>query len=776
MHDEPTRAAVPPPASSRRGARGVLAALAALLAVLAWGCGGGDDFPELEPFPPELDERMVEIRELAAETRGLAPNEGIEQGTLSPQRYERYIRDNIGEIDEELRRELEAYNTAYRLLHLIGDDEDLLESVTEVSAVGFLGLYFFEEDRLVLIDDDDTISMSEEMTLAHEYVHSFQDAAFDLDGWDELVEAEEADGAPLTQYGLTLGCLFEGDASLAEEHYAEARWGTDWPTLVAEDGASGSDEGASFDEVSPALLRYFAFDYVQCPEFVAALYERGGWDAINRAYADPPATVEQVLHVEKYEAREPAAELPRIDLTERLGASWERLTVDAFGEFDAYNHLLSITEDYWGAVDAAAGWGAGWLAVYRDTSAGADTDQSVVVHISTEWDTAVDLREYAFQLGVVINVVSEGEFELLTEDGPARWQGDGEWGYVSWDERAKRVDLLVATAPEALDLARTAVLTHAITVDDEAGSGGLAARALRLDDLGDGVAVVREEHVRAAGTVAAFERAFEPAGGAASIDLGGSTALTVESHVAAYVSASEAVLALSDARQGLSDREAEELLTRLLGVNVGPNSYRQVVLDPGRDEVASGRLIVGAYRLDVTWVRAQHEETVGTLVVMSASEALDAQDVTALAETMVARLAASGGAVDLESLRPAPLFDDEEAPAGSAEFVAELVDAVFRQQSWGALVEWSAPELNAEPGYEQTLAEAAALSGPLAGAYVIEDSATIALQLEGAAEPVPAVQYVLFGEFELGEALLELIVVEQAGELRLAGWFLQPLW
>ncbi|MDA1061346.1 MAG: hypothetical protein O2895_00270 [Chloroflexi bacterium] len=754
--------------------RRVSASLLALALVLVAACGGGDEFPELEPFPPELDNRMAEIRAGAAETRGLAPGETIEQGTLTRQRYEDYLRKRVGVIEEEQRRELEAYNTAFRLLHLIGDDEDLLESSTQIDASGVLGFYNLEDDLLVLIDADTEITRSEELTLAHEYVHSFQDAAFDLDSWDALVEAESQDGAPLTEYSTTLHCLLEGDASIAGDQYAAAQWGADWRDAVAAEDAGG--DGAAVADVSPALLRYAAFNYVQCEDFVAALHASGGWDAVDRAYAQPPTTTEQILHYEKCEAGEQATELPRVDLTERLGGTWEEMFGGAFGEFDVYNHLLSVTGDSASAAGAAEGWGAGWLTVYRSSNGTSAAEPSLVVHISTEWDTAFDLLEYTDMLGIVVDLVSEGQVEVVTEDGPVRWQGDGEWGYISWDERAKRIDLLVASAPEALDVARTAVLTHAITVAGDAGAGGLEAREPRVEDLPGAAAVAREDHVRAAGTVAAFERAFEPSGNASTIELGGSTAISIESHVAAYASVSEATLAQDAAREGLSDHEAGELLTRLLGVNIGPESYQQVTLElPLAGLAAAGRLSMGRHRLDVTWVRLQHEETVGTLVVMSASDALHAADIGPLADAMMPRLMAPAGSVDLGALRPVGIFDEEDVPADTEEFVRAVVDAIFRQPNWDAIVDWSAPQLIAEPGYEETPALAVAITGPLLGEYGTDAVVTIALRLEDSAEPVAAVQCSLFGEFEQGGALLDLTAIEQDGELQLAGWFVQLL-
>ena len=47
-----------------------------------------------------------------------------------------------------------------------------------------------------------------------------------------------------------------------------------------------------------------AAPYIYGTLFVHALRRRGGWDAVNRAWDDPPTTSEQILHVDKWLAHE----------------------------------------------------------------------------------------------------------------------------------------------------------------------------------------------------------------------------------------------------------------------------------------------------------------------------------------------------------------------------------------------------------------------------------------------------------------------------------------
>ena len=60
------------------------------------------------------------------------------------------------------------------------------------------------------------------------------------------------------------------------------------------------------------------------------------------------------------------------------------------------------------------------------------------------------------------------------------------------------------------------------------GASGLEGLALTLDDLPSGATVAREQHVRVAGALGAFERVFEPAGEARDLALGDSSLLSIE--------------------------------------------------------------------------------------------------------------------------------------------------------------------------------------------------------------------------------------------------------
>jgi hypothetical protein len=362
----------------------VLAGLAATALLLA-ACGGesGPKLPDLTPFDPEMTEEIHEIRNRMVEVRELDTGK-IEEGSLSREALVQYYDEWNTWIREQEGADMEAWNVVYRLLHMFDSQDDLLDLFTAHGGAETLGFYSFSDNKLALVTEEATnISMSDRLTLAHEYVHSFQDARFDL---TKLNEMEDEDGAN-TNYATTVECLMEGDATFSMVRYAVEKLDREQQQALL-DELDEEEEGDSDEhEYPPALERYLNFPYVQCLDFVGYLFDEGGWSAVNQAYENVPVSTEQILHPEKYlDGEKPSAlELP--DLSDSLGSDWKQLDDSMFGEFDVYNYVLTSLEEREedaerAATYAADGWGGGRIAIYST-----DDPSRVLIHLKLEWDT-----------------------------------------------------------------------------------------------------------------------------------------------------------------------------------------------------------------------------------------------------------------------------------------------------------------------------------------------------------------------------------------------------
>jgi hypothetical protein len=193
-----------------------------------------------------------------------------------------------------------------------------------------------------------------EATLAHELVHALQDQRWNL---EERSKYRPGDG----DHSEVVSALAEGDATSAmfDVMIARAAPGTgksavDLPDDVfAEQIRAGMNEGPGAG--APHVMRTsLAAPYIYGTLFVHALRRRGGWDAVNRAWDDPPTTTEQILHMDKWLAHEAAMPVTAPTFA-ALGPGWKVNDEDTEGELGA-----RIAFEEWMEPKAAAEVSSGW--------------------------------------------------------------------------------------------------------------------------------------------------------------------------------------------------------------------------------------------------------------------------------------------------------------------------------------------------------------------------------------------------------------------------------
>lgn len=256
---------------------------------------------------------------------------------------------------------------------------------------------YYDPDRKALFLMADLSGPEAEVTLAHELVHALQDQHYDLG--PRLKYRKNANDSQAAVH-----CLAEGDATSLMLDYTLEDAGVQAfripdEQLRVEISASMalSPDVASFPRV---LRESLLAPYVDGVLFVHALRRQGGWALVDRVWRDPPATTEQVLHVDKLATREPAEEVPLP--SGPSGPAWSVLHTDGYGE-----QGLRIAFEEWmprrAAVRAAAGWAGDRAVVWenrdRDVTvaawcvrfdpSGQDTFQEAVEafeSVATSWD------------------------------------------------------------------------------------------------------------------------------------------------------------------------------------------------------------------------------------------------------------------------------------------------------------------------------------------------------------------------------------------------------
>jgi hypothetical protein len=192
----------------------------------------------------------------------------------------------------------------------------------------------------------------DESLITHEYVHALQDQHFDL---MQLLAArpynfDRAEAA---------FAVVEGDAMNVQRRREQTE--AVWSRRTLEE--IGSHEDARFGDYRkeigaffpPLLTETFIFRYRDGTRFVETVRRKSGTRGIDELFRRPPASSEQVLHPEKYFARE----LPRevmLDEGKFVANDWKVAAATPLGELGVRGLLLKAlpAKD---ATRAAAGWG-----------------------------------------------------------------------------------------------------------------------------------------------------------------------------------------------------------------------------------------------------------------------------------------------------------------------------------------------------------------------------------------------------------------------------------
>jgi hypothetical protein len=173
---------------------------------------------------------------------------------------------------------------------------------------------------------------------------------------------------------------------------------------------------------------------------VAALRRRQPWSAVDAAFAKPPASTEQILHPERYQAGEqPIA----IDITPPASlAAWQLAQSTVWGELGVALFLRTHGVDSAQAAIAAEGWGGDRvLSLMRPNDARPERGLGIA---RFEWDSEPDAIEAAEAAEKAFdNAIAGGTIEH--DHTRTRWLAVD--GTIAWIERKGPSLVLVIGAP-----------------------------------------------------------------------------------------------------------------------------------------------------------------------------------------------------------------------------------------------------------------------------------------------------------------------------------------
>jgi len=321
-----------------------------------------------------------------------------------------------GELRLSGRAEREAKLLA--LLGLIPFGSDPAAAVESMIASQPAGLYLPRADRLEIVSREHFRSevievvglfVGRDLTfgeiVSHELTHALQDQHFGLEPPLAAIGNQDA--------RLAHVALVEGDATLVGFELGVGGLVAEPEDFVDFVRKHAPDMG---ERVPTFMQERFKFPYLDGSNFVLALKKPGGWEAVNRAYQNPPRSTEEILHPEKYKRGDDPPRLP--DLSDLTVAGYRPVYRDTLGEFGIRTLLMGV--DLKKAARRAAGWGGDRAVVFERQDGG-----DLLLVWVTDWDTPADAAEFM-----------DGMEEVLS----ARTSVERSRHLELWDDRVVLVD------------------------------------------------------------------------------------------------------------------------------------------------------------------------------------------------------------------------------------------------------------------------------------------------------------------------------------------------
>jgi hypothetical protein len=388
----------------------------------------------VNPRSASVEAATAEVLKETGELRKLEVLRPVKSGAQSRAEIERMLVRNLDE--QTTPAELHASELALKKLGLVPADFTMRSFMIELLTEQVAGYYDPKTQQFYLADWIDLDG--QQPVIAHELTHALQDQHFNLRRFENWPKGD-------SDAELAAHALVEGDATLVMTFYVMRdlkRMAAMMKSMSA--GASASEK----IERAPRVLREsLLFPYKQGTEWATQVYRRGGWPLISEAYKNLPQSTEQILHAEKYFAREAPVKVNFPDIAKQLGKGWARLDYDVTGEWSYFQILDEYLRAEKESQRAVGGWGGDRFALYENRAG-----RQVLLAQLTAWDTEQDASEFFDAYVKRTELRYKGAVADTRASVPARtrrvWRTKGE-GLVVLERRGARVCILEGVPEKA---------------------------------------------------------------------------------------------------------------------------------------------------------------------------------------------------------------------------------------------------------------------------------------------------------------------------------------
>jgi hypothetical protein len=342
------------------------------------GDGGAISVQEAGPQATLLslsDELMPVIVRL----RGLQPKSPIQKGVKTRDQISQLIAREIG--DNDSKGELARESLLLQKLGFIPPEMDYVNFRLRLLTEQIGG--FYDPEKRALFIAGWLTPEEQKPALVHELTHALQDQHFNLGRMMKRDRSLHNDDMSLAHQTVA-----EGDATAVMLDYILEPMGMsflnlpDLMPLLRMQLAVKTGQMAVFGEAPEYFKESLTFPYIYGISFLQKIRARNNsWSAIDRIYADMPASSEQILHPDKYLVqRDPPKSVAVKDPTPRLGKGWKITYKNVMGEF-LFLLLLKQYLPEEAARTAASGWGGDQIILVQQ-----DKGKTSAVIMEAVWD------------------------------------------------------------------------------------------------------------------------------------------------------------------------------------------------------------------------------------------------------------------------------------------------------------------------------------------------------------------------------------------------------
>ena len=231
------------------------------------------------------------IEQQASDIRGLKFLEPVNYNVLSRQQIKQTMSAKLAEVFSE--KEFKEMTAAMAAIGLLPAGYPLREKYIDLLGEQVAAFYDQHAHKLFMYEDASLDNAQNRVVLAHELTHALQDQHFGLKRLPLELKTNDDRAAAAS-------ALVEGDATLVMSEFMLKNMSKQMfkDSMVASFTANMKQL-----ETAPRFLReMLVFPYLRGQEFCASLYGQGGYEAVSKAYANPPSSTAQILHPQKYMA------------------------------------------------------------------------------------------------------------------------------------------------------------------------------------------------------------------------------------------------------------------------------------------------------------------------------------------------------------------------------------------------------------------------------------------------------------------------------------------